>query len=130
MAAVDAERGRSLARALAWTRIALGALLVAAPAVADPFLGPAEARRAGSRVLARGLGARDLALGTGVLLALRHDAPVRGWVEAGGLADAGDAVGILLGFSRLPRTLRWVMLAASAGAVATARMVAPGVDRA
>jgi hypothetical protein len=125
---VDGRQARAIARGFAWVRIGVGAVLTALPSATGPFLGRQDARRTGSQVLARSVGVRDVALGTGVLLALRHDAPVRGWVEAGGLADAGDAVGVLLAFRRLPRTMRWILLAASAAAVATARLVAPGVD--
>jgi len=73
-------------------------------------------------------GARDVALGAGALLALRHDAPVRGWVEAGGLADATDVVSVVLAFPRLPRTLRWMVLAVVLTAAAAASLLAPGVD--
>lgn len=45
------------------------------------------------RILVRMLGGRDLALGLGVLMAARRGSSgVRGWVEAGGLADGIDAL--------------------------------------
>lgn len=45
------------------------------------------------RILVRMLGARDLGLGLGVLMATRRGSSgVRGWVEAGGLADGVDAL--------------------------------------
>lgn len=47
-------------------------------------------------VALRMLGARDLALGIGGLLAARHGSTgLRGWVEAGALADAVDAAAFL-----------------------------------
>jgi hypothetical protein len=81
-----------------------------------------------SKLLARALGARDLALGLGTVLALRHDGPVRGWVEAGGLADAGDTLITLMAFAKLPTAGRWAVLAAAGGGVLVARLTAPGVD--
>ena len=74
------------------------------------------------------LGARDLALGIGVILALRHDAPVRGWVEGSGLADAGDTLATLLAFGKLPKGGRWLVLLSAGGAAAAARLAAPSVD--
>ncbi|HSJ43637.1 MAG TPA: hypothetical protein VK923_03015 [Euzebyales bacterium] len=49
-------------------------------------------------ITVRMLGARDLALGLGALLAARHGSSgLRGWVEAGALADGVDALAILRG---------------------------------
>lgn len=64
--------------------------------------------------LGRAIGARDLALGLGALLALRRDVPARGWLEAAVISDAVDAVATLLAFRRLPRLRRWLILAAAA----------------
>ncbi|MHB8671683.1 MAG: hypothetical protein ACYDAD_14180 [Acidimicrobiales bacterium] len=121
---------RSLARALAWARIGLGASAVLAPTLAGrAWVGPSEADRPGARVLARALGGRDLALGLGVVQAMRHAAPVRGWVEAGGLADAGDLAATLVAWRHLPPRWRVGIGLITAGAVAAARLAAPGVDR-
>jgi hypothetical protein len=69
------------------------------------------------------MGARDLALGLGAILAMRHDAPVRGWVEAGGLADAGDLAATLLAWRSLPRASRWGVAVLTAGGVVAGRLV-------
>ena len=128
---MDRRQARRLVQGLAWGRIAFGGCLAAFPATAGGALvGSEESRRTGSKAFARGLGARDVALGAGALLALRHDAPVRGWVEAGGLADATDVVSVVLAFPRLPRTLRWMVLAVVLTAAAAASLLAPGVDEA
>ncbi len=116
-----------LAVSVAGARVALGVVAVAAPvAAARPWVGAATVGPA-SAVLGRALGGRDLALGLGALLAARRGAPLRGWVEAGGLADWGDVTATLLSFGRLPRWGRWLVLAASAGAAATAAVVAPSL---
>ncbi len=80
------------------------------------------------KLFARALGARDVALGVGPVLALRHDVPVRGWVEAGGLADAGDLVGTLLAWRHLPRRTRFVMLAVIGASTVASRVLATAVD--
>jgi hypothetical protein len=54
-------------------------------------------------LLARMLGARDIALGLGTVIALDKGAPVRGWLEAAALADAADCVTSLLGRSRMSK---------------------------
>jgi len=129
MTAVDRRQARKLAHGFAWGRIAIGGCLAALPGVGGAAcVGREESRRTGSKFFARGLGARDVALGAGALLALRHDAPVRGWLEAGGLADAGDALSMLLAFGRLPRRLRWALLAAAASSVVMARVLSARVD--
>lgn len=115
--------------ALAAGRVALGLAAFAAPALpARPWVGAAASGTVPVTVLARGLGARDIGLGAGLLLARRHDAPTRGWVEAGALADLGDLVATLLSFRHLPRHGRWLILAITAGAVAGGRALAANVD--
>jgi hypothetical protein len=47
-------------------------------------------------VFARMLGARDIALGLGAVIALDRGAPVRGWLEGAALSDAADCVACLL----------------------------------
>jgi hypothetical protein len=42
------------------------------------------------------VGARDLGLGLGLLVALDRGAPVRGWLEASAVVDGIDAVACLL----------------------------------
>ena len=125
---VDRDTARRWAEWLGWARVGLGAVAFVAPTVPGrPWVG-ADADSAGARVLARALGGRDMALGIGAVLALRHDGPVRGWVEGGALADAGDAVATVLAWRSLPRVSRWGILAVTVGAVAAARVLAPAVD--
>lgn len=82
------------ARLAAWSiasaRVVIGVFATLAP-------GPVSRVQFGTatpaeRIAVRMLGARDLALGVGALLAARHGSPgLRGWVEAGGFADGVDA---------------------------------------
>lgn len=127
---MDQQTARRLAASLAWGRVGLGVVAILVPSVPlRPWVGREVAWRPRAKLLARSLGARDVALGLGVVVALRHDSPVRGWVEGGGLADAGDVLGTLLAFGTLPRFGRWAVLGAAGGGVALARLVAPAVDR-
>jgi hypothetical protein len=126
---MNKEQARQLAETIAWSRIVIGAVALLAPTVPlRPWVGRDFAWQPRAKLLARSLGARDLALGLGVLLALRHDAPVRGWVEGAGVADAGDALATLLAFGKLPKATRWLVLLSAAGAAGAARLAAPAVD--
>jgi hypothetical protein len=126
---MDRDQARQLAETVAWGRIAIGITALVAPTLPlRPWVGRDFAWQPRAKLLARSLGARDLALGIGVILALRHDGPVRGWVEGSGVADAGDVVSTLLAFGKLPKGGRWLVLLSAAGAAATARLAAPYVD--
>lgn len=94
---------REIAIGLARGRIALGIAALVAPSVAARFM---FGRRAGggAAALARMIGGRDLALGLGVVIALDRGAPVRGWLEACGLADSVDFVGCTLAREEIPAT--------------------------
>lgn len=117
-----------MAASVGWIRVGIGvAALVAPSAVARPWIG-ADAARPTTKVFARAMGIRDVALGLGVILAMRHDGPVRGWVEGGGLADTGDVLATLLAFGSLPRLGRWVVLASAGGGALAAQVLAPAVD--
>jgi hypothetical protein len=126
---MDRDQARQLAEAIAIGRIAIGIAAIVAPTVPmRPWVGRDFAWQPRAKLLSRSLGARDLALGVGVMLALRHKAPVRGWVEGAALADAGDALATLLAFPKLPKSGRWLVLASAVGAAAAARLAAPVVD--
>ncbi|MGH9155713.1 MAG: hypothetical protein ACRD1K_07780 [Acidimicrobiales bacterium] len=125
---MTSDRARWVARLLAGSRVALGVTAIVVPTwPSRPWVGP-EAHRPAVKLFARSLGARDLAVGLGGVLALRHAGPVRGWVEAGGLCDAGDVAGTLVHFKDLPRVGRLVILAVAGGSLALSRWLAPRVD--
>src|SRR5918997_4774358 len=121
---------RDLAIAQARGRIAVGLAFLVAPSLAGRFWVGDDARPDGARVLGRAFGARDLALGLGVVIALDRGALVRGWLEACALADASDFTAGLLGAEALPRGLRPGVLALGAGSAALgawlSRTPAPG----
>ena len=76
-----------------------------------------DAKTAGVRTLSRGFGARDALLGVGLLRALENgDADdIRRWLLYGAVADAGDLLGTLGSWRRLPRARRLLVLAGIVG---------------
>jgi hypothetical protein len=122
---------RAAAKAVALGRIGLGVSYLAAPGLALRLwpgrTSSSDADSALLKLMARSTGGRDIGLGVGALLAMSHDAPVRGWLEAGMLADAVDAVAIALAFRHLPRAKAVLMLGAALGTAVVGRRLARDV---
>lgn len=127
MQMLQREQAQGLARSLAIGRIAIGvlALLVPGPMIR---LWTGRQNAAGARMLGRVIGGREVALGLGALLALKHQAPVRGWMEAASLSDAVDCAVTATRFRSLPRIGRWLFLVGAAVAAATEGATARSVD--
>ncbi|MDQ3915395.1 MAG: hypothetical protein M3323_08735 [Actinomycetota bacterium] len=106
-----------LARLYGVLRLGVGAVTLIAPSVVSKVWLGRGAEDVTARVGMRGLGGREAAIGLGTLLALEHERPVRGWLEAGALADAADAFGVISQRKSLP-TARWVLAAGIAAASA------------
>jgi hypothetical protein len=114
---------RQTARALGAGRVALGTAMVAAPGtVTRRWLGPETEDDPGRAIAVRGLGARDVVLGIGLLTALRSGVNPRRaarWLEAGVVADLADAASTLVeGVEDTDRTAA-VGLALGAAALGT-----------
>jgi hypothetical protein len=88
--------GRDLAINLARGRIAIGVVALLAPGLVARTMFGRAGSEGGTRLFARMVGARDLGLGLGVLVALDRGAPARGWLEASALVDGIDAAACLL----------------------------------
>ena len=123
------RRDERLAFWLAAGRTALGATALVVPDALGRFWVGGPAGRAQVRVLARALAARDLALGLGALGALGNPAAAPGWIRAGALADAGDAVATLAAFPRLPKGRRVVVATAAIGAAVAGNRLAGSLRR-
>ncbi|HET7483149.1 MAG TPA: hypothetical protein VFK89_09850 [Actinomycetota bacterium] len=116
------------ARLLGWVRILTGLVLFFMPRVATRmWTGESTADRTTDLGL-KGMGARDVALGVGLVTALEKGAPVRGWLEGGVLADAGDALGTLVSWRDLPRGRGLLWFAAEAGAAVLGFRLAERLD--
>ena len=118
-------------KAVALGRIGLGVSYLAAPGLAlRRWPGRDSSTDTDSALLhlmARSTGGRDIGLGLGVLLAQRHDAPVRGWLEAGMLADVVDAAAIAVAFRHLPRSKAVLMMGAALATAVVGRQLAAAV---
>jgi len=87
---------RDLAVSLARGRIAIGVVSLLAPGLVGRTITGRGGSEGGTRLFVRMVGARDLGLGLGLLVALDHGAPVRGWLEASAVVDGLDAAACLL----------------------------------
>jgi hypothetical protein len=115
--------------ALAAGRIVIGAGLLAKPtAAAAPWVGR-DATRAGTRVFARALGARDLVLGLQTFDAVRRGGDPRPLLVAGAVVDLADGWATFADQRRLPRRARvlagGVACAAAAGELALVTRTGP-----
>ena len=120
---------RSIARITAAGRVAIGTALLLAPrSVTGRWIGEAS-RPPGAKLLARGLGGRDLILGLGVINALdRGDPRARDWVRASALADVADAGATVLAFRHLPKRARFGVLLLAGGAAVAGFVAADNLD--
>jgi hypothetical protein len=94
-----------LAVSLARGRIAIGVVSLLAPELVGRTITGRAGSEGGTRLFVRMVGARDLGLGLGVLVALDRSAPVRGWLEASGVVDGVDAGACLLAHRHLRPTV-------------------------
>ena len=107
---------RDAARALAFGRIAIGAACVVAPRFAGGlWIGP-DARRAGTTVFARALGARDVLLGGMVLHTLDRAEVGPRWLAATAACDAVDCTAAAAVRDDLPRARGRLGMAMAGGA--------------
>jgi hypothetical protein len=87
---------RDLAVSLAGGRIAIGVVSLLAPGVVGRTMTGRDGSTGATRLFARMVGARDLGLGLGLLIAMNRGAPVRGWLEASVVVDGIDATACVL----------------------------------
>ena len=115
------EFDRDSVQTLALGRMAFGVGGFLAPKLFGRAWIGSEGRSGRVAVVTRAFGIRDFALGLGTYLAVQKEAPVRGWIEAGLLCDAGDVVANLI--SSLP-ALRKIGIVAMSGAAVAAGVLA------
>ena len=116
-----------IARFVAAGRIGFGVALIVAPErLTSVWLG-SDAARPGARVLTRGLGARDLALGAGALAAA--DSQLQPWVAGAIVADVADLVATVAAGTSLPRTGRALVGAVAAGGAVLGALALAGLRR-
>ena len=109
---------RKLAVAFAAARGLYGLGLIALPSrVGTSWLGP-DAERAPVHIVIRGLGARDVALSVGTILAAANDAPLRPWLLGSLGCDLTDVASTLAVGDALPRRARIGTVALGGGSAA------------
>jgi hypothetical protein len=87
---------RDLAVSVAGGRVAIGLASLLAPRLVARTITRSAGSGGATSLFARMVGARDLGLGLGALIALERGAPVRGWLEASALVDGVDVAACLL----------------------------------
>lgn len=119
---------RTLAQLIAAGRIAVGATLLLAPTVVTRrWVGEREGEHLGTRVMAAGLGGRDIVVGAGVLAALRSGEGARLWLIGSAAADVIDLVSTVRHAGELPASaVAGTVAVAGGAAVAGAWVVAQG----
>jgi hypothetical protein len=103
---------RKLAGLISFGRFLFGAAFIAQPNLMDRAWIGKQARLPGAQVLARAVGARDLAVGLGGLQAVaRDDGSARPWLGAAAICDAVDFGATYAAGRGIPREARKGVLA-------------------
>ena len=122
--------GRNLAISLAGGRIAIGVVSLLAPGFVGRTMTGRGGSEAGTGLFARMVGARDLGLGLGLLVALDRGAPLRGWLEVSAVVDGIDAVACLLARHHLRTGVFAGVVGLAAGGALTSAWLARQLDSA
>ncbi len=119
---------RKAAAAVAVLRVAYGAALVAAPArTTRGWLGP-DARRPAAGIAIRALGAREIGIHAGALVAALNGGALRPWFAASIAGDCSDIAATLAAGSALPDRAPAATAAVAGASAAISAAVALAVD--
>jgi hypothetical protein len=123
------NRTAQLAVALAAGRIGFGIALAAAPEpVGTSWIGE-DARHKPAQAPIRGIGARDIALAGGIVLAAIRGDDMRPWLAGCALSDVADVGAMLAAGSTVPGRARvGTLLLAGGSAIANAALTAAAGD--
>jgi hypothetical protein len=106
---------RILAGVISFGRLVFGVAFIARPTLMEASWIGKQARLPGAQVLARAVGARDVALGLGGLQAVaRDDGSTRPWLAAAAICDAVDFGATLAAGRGIPRKARTGVLTIAA----------------
>ena len=121
---------RAMLTALAAGRLVIGAALVAKPQsqVGAGWVGAEEARRPVTGLLFRSVGARDMALGLGTLVAQRNGSPLKPWLLGATLADAVDLAATFTAGGAIPKAGKAAIVLFAGGAIMQQLAIARTVD--
>jgi hypothetical protein len=119
---------RQLARFIAIGRIAVGTALTVLPGIVGrSWIGPA-ADDPGVKIMIRGLGIRDAALGLGTYRALASGERAEMWVAGSAASDAVDALASLLAIRHIGARRALPAIATAAGAAIVGARCAATID--
>ena len=119
---------RDLARMLGLGRIALGIASFLAPTRFARMWTGERSDAAITPMAIRGLGARDVAIGVGLLNAIENGGAAKGWLEASALSDASDAFATLAEWGRLPGWRRLGLFGLEVGSALLGLRLAADLD--
>src|SRR5215217_5367156 len=121
---------RILAGLISFGRFLFGVVFIARPTVMERAWIGKQARLPGAQVLARAVGARDLALGLGGLQAVaRDDGSARPWLAAAAVCDAVDFGATWAAGGGIPRQARSGVLAIAGVFSLLSAIAAVGIGR-
>jgi hypothetical protein len=121
---------RTLAGLISLGRLVFGVAFIAEPKLMERAWIGKQARLPGAQLLARGVGARDLALGLGGLQALmRNDGSARPWLAAAGICDVVDFGATWTAGRAIPRQARSGVLAIAGVSSLLSAIAAVGIGR-
>jgi hypothetical protein len=121
---------RILAAVISVGRFLFGVAFIAKPKLMERAWIGKQARLPGAQLLARAVGARDLALGLGGLQAVgRKDDSARPWLAAGAICDAVDLGATWAAGRGIPRQVRSAVLALAGAFSLLSTIAAVGIGR-
>ena len=121
---------RILAGLISFGRLLFGVTFIAEPKLMERAWIGKQARLPGAQLLARAVGARDLALGLGGLQALRRkDGSARPWLTAAAVCDVVDFGATWTAGRGIPREARNGVLAVAGVSAILSAVAAVGVRR-
>ena len=121
---------RVLAGLISLGRVGFGVAFIARPKIMDQGWIGKQARLPGAQVLARAVGARDLAVGLGGLqAAVRDDGSARPWLAAAAICDAVDFGATWAAGRGIPRGARVTVLAIAGLSTLLSAIAAAGTGR-
>jgi hypothetical protein len=127
---IRSMEGRRLALTLARGRIVIGVASLLAPQLVGRTMTGRDGSEGGTGLFARMVGARDLGLGLGLLVALDRGAPLRGWLEASAVVDGIDAVACVLARHHIRRSVFPGAIGLAAGGALISAWLARELDSA
>ena len=116
-----------MAQGVAAARIVFGIGFIAMPGWTGRVWIGRDSDRPAVRVLTQAIGARDLLMGVGAMIAMRRGKHARGWMQAIAITDLIDFACGLAARDRIPPSSRAAVLVLAGASAAQAAYAATGV---